>query len=125
MFAWAYAITTTKSIHANTFQINLITGIITQITGALIYPFTTNTITYSELLLAILLTGIPLTVMQTLYITALKMSTNSGMITITGFISVGVGYLVSVFRYGEKPDLVTSAGVGLALFGVWLTIFGK
>ena len=125
MFACAYAIVLTKKIKANTYQINFFMGIVIQFSGVFMYPFTKNNANYTQIILGILLTGIPLSLGQTIYIAALRMSRNAGLVSITGFVTVGISYLISIFRYHEKPNVVTSLGVGLALFGVWRTIFGR
>lgn len=125
MFIWAYGVTLTKKIMANTYQINFIMGLIIQFTGVLSYPYTTNTANFKQIIMAILLTGIPITICQTIYIAALRMSKNTGMVSIMGFISVAVSYFISIFRYREVPNLVTSVGVVLVLFGLWRAIFGK
>lgn len=122
---WAYAIVLTKKIEANSYQINLILGLVVQLTGAVTYPYTTNQSTYETLSLAILFTGIPLTIAQTLFRAALRMSKNTGMVSIMGFSAVVVSYFISIFRYNEKPNIVTTVGVVLVLFGLWRTIFGK
>lgn len=125
MLCWAYAIVLTKRINANCYQINLILGLVVQLTGAVTYPYTTNQSTYETLSLAILFTGIPLTIAQTLFIAALRMSKNTGMVSIMGFSAVVVSYFINIFRYNEKPNIVTTVGVVLVLFGLWRTIFGK
>lgn len=101
MFGWAYGIVLTKRISANTYQINFTMGLIIHLTGALLYPLFTNPTPYPKLLTAVLLTGIPITFTQTIYIAALTMSRNSGMVSMTGFMAVVVSYGISVVRYGE------------------------
>ena len=88
MIFWAYGVTLTKRIHANTYQINYVMGLIILFTGSVLYPYkisststsasssssTTNYISYDKLFMAFLLTGIPITICQAFYIAALTMS---------------------------------------------------
>lgn len=99
MFFWSYAIVLTKNINANTFQINFIMGLIIMSVGTIAYPFTTNSSTYPTLLLAIILTGVPITIYHTLNIAALRMTKNTGVVSMMAFFSVVISYGISIFRY--------------------------
>lgn len=37
--------------------------------------------------------------------------------------SIIIGYLISVFRYGEKPNLFVNVGVILLAIGMYQTLF--
>ena len=42
-----------------------------------------------------------------------------------GFLGVGIGYFLSIFRYHEQINIVGIVGVVFVFGGVWRTIFGK
>lgn len=125
MFCWAYGVVLTKRIHANTFQINIVMSIIIFFTGAIIFPFTSNKANYTQLILAVLLTGIPLNVCQLMFIGGLTMTKNTGLLTIIGFTSIAVSYLVSVLRYHESLNFIVIFGIIFVFFGVWRAVFTK
>lgn len=126
MAFFAYGAVITKKIKANAFQITLFMALATQWTGGMSYPYTTNTpSSYTKLLVAVFLTGIPLTICYTLYIAALKMTKNTGLVSLVGSSSIVISYFISIFRYNEKPNIVTNIGVVLVLVGLWKTIFAK
>ena len=37
--------------------------------------------------------------------------------------SIIIAYIVSIFRYGEKPNMFTNVGVGLLAVGMYQTLF--
>lgn len=125
MVFWAYAAVLTKRIKANSYQITFYLALFTQFTGSVSYPYTVNTSTYENIFKGLIFTGVILTACQTLYIAALRMSRNTGLVSIMGFSSIVMSYFISIFRYNEKPNIVTSIGVVLVMFGLWRTIFAK
>ena len=74
-------------------------GLMWQFTGYMSYPYTSNQSTYTTLLIAIILTGIPLTIVQGLYIAALRMTQDMGFVRVMGFSCVVTSYFISIFRY--------------------------
>ena len=79
----------------------------------------------SKLFLALFLSGIPSVVSVLANVTALKMTKNSGALTIIGFSRVVMGYLVSLLAYNEVQNPVCTLGVVLVVFGVSATIYFK
>lgn len=41
------------------------------------------------------------------------------------FTAIFIGYLISIFKYHEHPNIVTILGVLLVFFGVWKVVFNK
>lgn len=58
-------------------------------------------------------------------ISSLTMTKNTGKLIMISFFSIFVGYLISIFRYGEDPNFVTIFGIVLVFIGVYRTIFNK
>jgi hypothetical protein len=65
--------------------------------------------------LAFLLTGIPITFAQTLYIAALRMSDNAGMISMINFFECWC-------KLCDQHRQISLKGVGVVFYGVWKTI---
>lgn len=122
---WGFGVVTTKKAKANTFQINFIMGFCLLFSGALIYPFSDSRSTILVLFLTCILTAIPMVVSQWLFIGSLTMTKDTGTLNMMNFWSIFVGYLVSIFRYNEPPNLITTLGIFLVFGGVWITIFKK
>lgn len=62
--------------------------------------------------------GVLIAVSVFFYTTALMMTNKTGNLTIIGFCSVIIGYLISIFRYGESPNIfgvVGSVGILIGL----------
>lgn len=125
MVFWAYAIVLTKKIKANTFQINYVLGIYLLLAGALAYPYAESKCTKLSLFLSIFFFGIPIVLAQWFFIASLTMTKNTGVLTMLGFTSILIGYIVSIFRYGEQPNFVSLLGVILLIIGMYKTIFNK
>jgi drug/metabolite transporter (DMT)-like permease len=67
---------------------------------------------------ALLFSGIPMTVGQLSYIAALVMSKNMGLITTLSFSSIIMGNLISVLRYGEPINFVSTIGSAFIIVGI-------
>lgn len=125
VWMWGFGVVTTKKAQANTFQVNFIMGFCMLFSGAMVYPFSESRSSVSVLLFSFLLTAMPLVVSQWLFIGSLTMTKDTGTLNMMNFWSIFVGYLVSIFRYNESPNLITTLGILLVFGGVWLTIFKK
>lgn len=128
---WAFGIMLTKELkHTSTLQINLHLGITSCILSGLIsfvplpgidVPSTVATpLTFTESLWAFSVVGTFLCLSSIFYIGGVKTTKNSGTATIVGFTAVVQGYLISIVRYGEFPNVVGIVGslsifVGLVL----------
>jgi hypothetical protein len=62
---------------------------------------------------------------QVLYIVALSIAVNTGLVTLMSFNAVIISYLVSVFRYGEAINYVCLVGGALIIYGVVTVVFNK
>ena len=60
---------------------------------------------------------------QWFLIGALTMSKTSGIISMISFNATIVAYLVSVFRYDERPNMFINVGICLLLLGLYQTLF--
>ena len=69
--------------------------------------------------------GIPLIIGQWFYIGSLTMTKDTGVLNMMNFVTIIVGYALSILRYGETPNLVATIGVCFVFFGVYKTIFNK
>lgn len=66
----------------------------------------------------IFLSGIPMTIGQLSYIGALILTKNMGVITTLSFTSIIMGFLISVFRYGEQVNIVSTVGTIAIVIGI-------
>lgn len=55
---------------------------------------------------------------QILFIGAIKMTQNTGVVTMLVFVGVIVGYIISVFRYNEQVNIICVIGAGLIVYGL-------
>lgn len=62
--------------------------------------------------------GIVMALSQITFIGATTMTKNTGILTMFGFVSVFVGYIVSVFKYNEAVNPVCIFGAGFILLGL-------
>lgn len=125
MALWAFGIVITKRAKANTFQINLILGWALLFSGSMAYPFLESTATKTELLIAIFVTGLPMVFGQWFYIGSLTMTKHTGILNMMNFFTIFIGYLISIIRYRETPNLIASIGIVFVFIGVWKTVFNK
>jgi uncharacterized membrane protein len=70
-------------------------------------------------------TGVPLLVVAMLVNCALTMTKQTGVLNMMNFSMVAVSYLISIIRYQETPNFISSIGILLVAFGVWKTLFNK
>ena len=82
-------------------------------------------LTMSTFLSALIFTGIPNTIAVITNIMAIKLTKNSGVLTIVTFSRVILGYFTSVFIYHESQNPICLIGVVLVVLGVSKTIFDK
>lgn len=59
------------------------------------------------------------------FITAVTLTKNTGVLTMLLSLSVIFGYLVSIFRYGEQVNPISSLGTVLIIFGLSRIVFNK
>lgn len=64
----------------------------------------------------ILKVGVTIAISVFFYTTALMMTNKTGNLTIIGFCSVIIGYIISIFRYGESPNIFgILGGIGILI----------
>ena len=68
--------------------------------------------------LSLLYQGLPLAIGQTFFSEALMLTSNHGVTTMVGFVSVILGYLVKIFRYKEEVNFFCLSGSILIMLGV-------
>jgi hypothetical protein len=102
LIAWAYGqISLKKCINVHSVQVNFHFGIVLTIISAFLYPiFVTNPVPMSKIYLALLICGAPIALSNLLYVHAMRINSNTGLLNLLMFISVVVGYGLSIFRYG-------------------------
>lgn len=125
MALWAFGIVITKKASANTFQINYILGLSLLFCGACVYPFLQSHSTPLELFISVFTTGLPLVFGQWFFIASLTMTKNTGVLNMMNFLTIFIGFLISLIRYRERPNFITVVGIGLVFLGVWKTVFNK
>jgi drug/metabolite transporter (DMT)-like permease len=62
---------------------------------------------------------------QWLFIGALTMTKQTGVLNMFNFVNILFGYLISIFRYHESPNFITNIGIIFVFMGVWKTVFNK
>lgn len=97
--------------------------------SALVLPFMKSLdysfSTFIQLFKVIIFTGIPSFIVQILGISSLNMTKQTGMLSMMSFSMVIVSYLISIFRYNETPNLFSTIGILLVIFGVGKTVINK
>ncbi len=98
---WAYGTIVVKNIvELNSLHINLHFGIfITIVNGILYQIFVENPKSISVMVWGFFLCGAPMALGNILYIYALTINKNTGLVTICTSSAVVVGYIISIFRY--------------------------
>ena len=69
--------------------------------------------------------GIPLFIAQFVFIGALSMCKNHGVLTMINFTTIAYSSLVSYFRYGETINNAIMVGIVFVFAGVWQAIYYK
>ena len=120
----AFAVVSTKKlICTNALQINFMLGVLFMIASSLLLPSALADLnyhrpTFSEILEAIVFTGIPVSFGQLLGVSAFLMTKKLGMITPFQFSNIVLGYLISIFRYDEDINVICLAGGIMIILGV-------
>jgi hypothetical protein len=71
------------------------------------------------------LQGIPIAIAQSLFSYSLLICKSSGIVTMMNFLGVVLGYFVSIFRYGEKINMICLSGTILVLVGIYRILIVK
>ena len=100
-FFWGYAAILTKKLNGvNSIQINFHMGFIVLVPSALMYLIEVkNPVPQETFYTSIIYGGFLMVSGQLCFIGALTMNKNTGILTILSFVSVIVGYIVSVIKY--------------------------
>lgn len=53
------------------------------------------------------------------------MTKATGVLNMMNFLSIFIGFLISLIRYREKANLITMVGIVMVFVGVWKTVFNK
>lgn len=124
---WAYGTITVKSIVGlSSLHINLHFGIFTIIVNGLFYPiFVTDPKSIQTMVWGLLLCGVPMAVGNILYIYALTINKNTGLVTICISSAVVVGYIISIFRYNETVNFVCLFGSICIVLGLFIALTAK
>ena len=98
---WAYAQIITKRIHRmNAIQINVHLGLFFMFATGIVYPTQVEKpVEMPTFFTGIIAGGVVMTIGQITFIGATTMTKNTGVLTMFGFMSVIVGYVVSVCKY--------------------------
>ena len=106
MMCHGYGIMITKKfVGVHTTHVNFNQGLLIFFTSAFAFPIAEasnnyNRMDFEHFLKSVLFSGIPMTIGQLSYIGALILTKNMGVITTLSFISIVLGFLISIFRYG-------------------------
>lgn len=126
---WAYATVLTKMAKANTFQINFMLGFAFLFLGNLAKPYMSNFgyhwPSFPEIAYTIVFTAIPTYIVQLLGITAMNMTKQTGLLNLVNFAMIGVSYFISLVRYGETLNPVSTIGVVLVVVGLTKAVLNK
>lgn len=85
----------------------------------------TRVITFNELVFDMIFVGGLLALSTYLYMIGLTLSKKTGNLTITNFSTVVIGYIISVVRYGETPNLIGIFGSAFIFVGLILVLIKK
>ena len=97
---WAYSLVLIKDLKQyNSFQLNFSMTICQSVVSGISYPMVESSASLYHLCMGFLFTGIPITIAQFFFVGGITMSKETGTLTMMNFIAVGIGYLVSIFRY--------------------------
>jgi len=102
LIAWAYGqISLKKCINVHSVQVNFHFGIVLTAISAILYPiFVTNPVPLYKIYFALLVCGAPIALSNLLYVHAMRINKNTGLLNLLMFVSVIAGYGLSIFRYG-------------------------
>lgn len=135
LVGWAYGIVVTKDLKQSTVpQINLHLGLMNCFVTGLIcfleFPGTEDLaikellpLTAWETLQAFVLVGLFLSVSSLLYIASVRTCSNTGAVTLLNYSCVVYAYCLSIFRYGEQPNIVGVLGSCGVLLGLFLVLW--
>lgn len=73
---------------------------------------------FTGFLKALVFSGLPMGIGQLCYIGALVLTKNMGLITTLSFSSIVMANLISVFRYGEKVNFISTIGSIFIIVGI-------
>ena len=124
MMVHGYGVMLTKKLQGvHTVQVNFIQGILILFSGVILYPLSEGETGYSKMDMehffkGVFLSGIPMTIGQLSYIGAFILTKNMGVITTLSFTSIIMGFLISVFRYGEQVNVVSTLGTIAIVIGI-------
>jgi len=74
------------------------------------------------MVIGFLLCGVPMAVGNILYIYALTINKNTGLVTICISSAVVVGYLISIFRYNETINYICLFGSICIIIGLYVAL---
>ena len=131
MCVHGYAILVTKKlVRTSAVQINYHLGLGLILASATFIPYAFANPDYhvpslQEFGLCFLVTGLPLGVGQLIFISALLMTKKYGVVTPFQFTNIVVGYLLSIFRYGEPVNPLCLVGAVAIVLGVVCIVRSK
>lgn len=122
---WAYAMVIQKKVkHVPGIKISLFLGIEMLFTSAVAYMM--GFFTHSGLFVqSFFFSGLGIAMCQILFISALNMTKNTGLLTLLIFIYIIPSYIISFFRYNEPLNPFCITGIGFMLYGLYTAIFNK
>lgn len=97
----------------------------TIVTGLLYPVFVYEPRSVTTMAWGFLLCGAPMALGNILYIHALSINKNTGLMTLCISSSVFVGYLISVFRYKESINYICFIGSIFIVLGLIIALTGK
>ena len=114
---------TKKMKNTNAVQINFFLGILLLFSSALMLPSAFSNLDYhrpeaSEFFLAIVVSGVPMTISQLIVIESMLLTKKYGVLTPFQFTSIIVAYGISVVRYDESVNLICLGGAAAIVIGV-------
>ena len=100
-------------------------GILISLASGLVSLLMESKITIQQELMGFLTTGFLSTLNMYLFIGAIKLSKNTGIMMMITLTNVVWAYFVSIFRYGESQNVICILGILLVIGGVWKSLFSK
>jgi drug/metabolite transporter (DMT)-like permease len=124
---WAYGQVITKRLKTlNFIHVNIHLGMSLTLASGILYPvFVKNPTSIGIMIEALIWCGIPSTFSSFCFIGAITISKQTGILTLFQFISVIIGYFVSIFRYNESLNILCIIGTIFLLIGLFKAVLNK
>jgi hypothetical protein len=107
-------------------EISFHLGWILLLYSGLLYPYAvTKPVNVDVMLKASVFSGIPQNIAQILFFSSQLLCKNTGLLNIISFVTVGVGYCISILRYHEPLNYICVIGLFIIIYGISKAILNR